>query len=93
MHPMPEVQQRLPVLFYRTDTGNEPRGWPIGMPPCRSLGGGLWEVRSSLTSARTARIIFCIHEGQLLLLHGFMKKSQKTPPNAIALAVKRMKGS
>ena len=40
-------------------------GWPVGMPLCRSLGGGLWEVRSTLPSRRTARILFFIYEGQI----------------------------
>lgn len=65
--------------------------WPIGMPLCRSLGGGLWEVRSQLGGGRIARIIFCVHEGRMVLLHGFMKKTQKTPLSEIDLATKRMK--
>jgi len=65
--------------------------WPIGMPLCRSLGAGLWEVRSQLTGGRIARIIFCVHQGRMVLLHGFMKKTQKTQPREIELAAKRMK--
>ena len=65
--------------------------WPIGMPLCRSLGAGLWEVRSQLSGGRIARIIFCVHQGRMVLLHGFMKKTQKTPPREIELAAKRMK--
>ena len=65
--------------------------WPIGMPLCRSLGAGLWEVRSQLTGGRIARIIFCVHQGRMVLLHGFMKKTQKTQPREIGLAAKRMK--
>ena len=60
--------------------------WPIGMPLCRSLGAGLWEVRSQLSGGRIARIIFCVHQGRMVLLHGFMKKTQKTPPREIELA-------
>src|SRR6266511_3254690 len=52
-------------------------GWPIGMPVCRSLGAGLWEVRSSLPNGRIARVLFCIAEERMVLLHGFIKKSQK----------------
>ena len=48
-------------------------GWPLGLPVCRSLGGGLWEVRSTLPSRRTARVIFCIATEQMILLHGFIK--------------------
>jgi phage-related protein len=66
-------------------------GWPIGMPLCRPLGGGLWEVRSALTSHRIARIIFCATEGCMVLLHGFIKKTQKTPPAELDLARARQK--
>lgn len=67
--------------------------WPIGMPLVRSLGRELWEVRSSLPGGRLARIIFCVTSGYLVLLHGFMKKTQKTPEQDLELALKRMKGS
>lgn len=52
---------------------------------------GLWEVRSSLTRGRIARVIFCELEGKMILLHAFIKKSQRTPTSDIDLAVKRMK--
>jgi phage-related protein len=54
-------------------------GWPIGMPYCRPLGRGLWELRSDLSGGRIARVIFCITAGEMVLLHAFEKKSQKTP--------------
>jgi phage-related protein len=63
--------------------------WPIGMPLCRSLGGGLWEVRSDLTDNRIARVFFCFTEGRLVALHGFVKKTQKTPEAELQLARKR----
>jgi len=66
--------------------------WPLGLPLVRSLGRGLWEVRSSLTHGRIARVIFCVSDGQMILLHAFLKKTQKTPPQEIELALKRMKG-
>ncbi len=66
--------------------------WPIGMPLVRSLGGGLWEVRSSLPHGRIARILFCVAGQQMVLRHGFIKKTQKTPKPDIDLALKRMKG-
>jgi len=66
-------------------------GWPAGMPLCRSLGGGLWEIRSSLPSRRSARVLFCVHEGRIAIVHGFIKKTQKTPQDEIELARKRMK--
>jgi phage-related protein len=53
--------------------------WPIGMPLVRSLGNELREVRSSLPRGRIARVIFCVEQEGMVLLHGFMKKSQKTP--------------
>jgi phage-related protein len=65
--------------------------WPIGMPLCRALGKGLWEVRSDLTHGRIARVLFCIHGGCMVLLHGFIKKTQKTPAADIELATKRRK--
>jgi phage-related protein len=65
--------------------------WPIGMPLCRSLGKGLWEVRSDLVGGRIARVIFCIVESQMVLLHGFIKKTQKTPAADLELALRRKK--
>jgi len=66
-------------------------GWPVGMPLCRSLGQGLWEVRSALPSRRIARALFFIYEEQIAVVHGFIKKTQRTPPDDVALARKRMK--
>jgi phage-related protein len=68
-------------------------GFPMGLPLCRSLGGGLWEVRSSLNGNREARMIF-FHDpahGALVVVHGFIKKSQKTPKAEIDIAMRRMK--
>jgi phage-related protein len=64
-------------------------GWPIGRPHCAPLGKGLWEVRSALDSNRIARVIFCMGDGCMILLHGFIKKTQKTPRADIDLALKR----
>lgn len=66
-------------------------GWPIGMPLVRSLKDGLWEVRSALPSQRIARLILCFHQQTLVVLHGFIKKTQKMPANDLALAKRRMK--
>ena len=63
--------------------------WPIGMPLCRAMGDGLWEVRSDLASNRIARLLFSVQQSKLLILHGFAKKSQKTPDEDLALARKR----
>ena len=65
--------------------------WPIGMPLCRPIGQGLWEVRSNLTNGRIARVLFCEHSGVMVLLHAFVKKTQKTPAADLELARKRMK--
>jgi phage-related protein len=65
--------------------------WPIGMPLCRSLGKGLWEVRSDITDGRIARVLFCVRKEEMVLLHAFIKKTQKTPPGDIDLATKRRK--
>jgi phage-related protein len=66
-------------------------GWPIGMPLVRSLKDGLWEVRSALPSQRIARLILCFHAGTLIVVHGFIKKTRKTPTEDLALARRRMK--
>lgn len=66
-------------------------GWPVGMPLCRSLGGGLWEVRCNLTHGRIARVIFCAAQGRMMLLHAFVKKTQKTPSPDLDIARKRQK--
>lgn len=64
-------------------------GWPIGMPTCRALGSGLYEVRVTLSS-RIARVLFCFHDGGMVLLHGFIKKTEATPPADLKLARERM---
>ena len=66
-------------------------GWPVGMPLVKSLGNGLLEIRSSLPSNKIARIIFFIYEGNIVLLHGFIKKTQKTEQKDLSLAKKRKK--
>ena len=65
--------------------------WPVGMPLCRPMGQGLWEVRTTLPTRKIARVLFCLHDGVLVALHGFIKKTQKTPDEEIALARKRQK--
>jgi phage-related protein len=65
--------------------------WPIGMPLCRPLGDGLWEVRSDLASNRIARVFLCFTRGELVALHGFIKKTQKTPDAELTLARRRMR--
>ena len=67
--------------------------WPIGMPLVRPLGRELWEVRSSLRHGRIARMLFCTEQDCMLLLHGFMKKTQKTPKRETDLALRRKWGA
>jgi phage-related protein len=64
-------------------------GWPLGMPIVRKVEPGLWEVRSRLPS-RIARILFTVTEHKMVLLHGFIKKSEKTPADDLSLARQRL---
>lgn len=61
------------------------------MPVYRSLGDGLHEIRSNISHGRIARVIFCVGDGQMVLLHSFIKKTQKTPKADLDLALKRKK--
>ena len=64
-------------------------GWPVGMPTCHPLRNGLYEVRTTLPSNREARIFFCIHNERMVLLHGIIKKTQKTPQRDLTIARNR----
>jgi phage-related protein len=66
-------------------------GWPVGLPLCRALSGGLWEVRSSLPSKREARVFFGFHDGMLIALHAIIKKARKAPAEELGLAKQRLK--
>jgi phage-related protein len=62
-------------------------GWPVGMPVCKPLTNGIYEVRSSLAQNKIARVLFYIDKkGRMVLLHGFVKKTQKTPQEDLELA-------
>jgi phage-related protein len=65
--------------------------WPVGMPLCRAMGDGLWEMRTNLPSNRIARLLFCVTGERILVLHGFIKKTQKTPDEELTLARRRKK--
>jgi phage-related protein len=65
--------------------------WPVGMPLCRAMGDGLWEMRTNLPSNRIARLLFCATGGRILVLHGFIKKTQKTPDEELTRARRRKK--
>lgn len=63
--------------------------WPVGMPLCRAMGDGLWEVRSDLAGNRIARVLFSVRQDRIVVLHGFIKKTRKTPADDLALARRR----
>ncbi len=66
-------------------------GWPIGMPHVKTVGDGLFEVRSNLSDKRISRVLFVIYKNLMVLLHGFIKKDKKIPQNDLRLAKNRMK--
>jgi len=94
---------RAPVRDWLLELGDDDRrsigkdiakaefGWPIGMPSCRSMGAGLFEVRSNLSDGKIGRVLFGIAGGSMVLLHGFIKKTQTTPKADLDLARKRLK--
>lgn len=63
-------------------------GWPLGMPLVRKMGKDLWEIRSHL-EGHIARVLFTVVEGQMVLLHAFIKKSRKTPQSDLETAKAR----
>ncbi|MBE0626450.1 MAG: type II toxin-antitoxin system RelE/ParE family toxin [Burkholderiales bacterium] len=65
--------------------------WPVGMPLCRPMGSGLWEIRTDLPTKRTARVLICLYREHLVALHGFIKKTRTTPDEDLELARKRKK--
>ncbi len=65
--------------------------WPVGMPLCRPMGSGLWEIRTDLPTKRTARVLLCIYRKHLVALHGLIKKTRITPDEDLELARKRKK--
>jgi phage-related protein len=109
-----KAERPLKVVFFKTDTGNEPvrqwlkalskedckvigtdiltvqYAWPVGKPLVDNLGDSLWEVRSRLDN-RIARTFFVMVNQEMILLHGFIKKQQKTPQDELELATKRKK--
>jgi phage-related protein len=80
--PSPEDRKRI-----GEDIKTVEFGWPIGMPVCRPLSDGIYEVRTRLTQNRIARVLFYIDKkSRMVLLHGFIKKTQKTPAEDLQLA-------
>jgi|SRR3989337_1502176 len=110
---MADIPFVLNVVFYRSDSGNEPvrewlkgqpredrrqigediktaqLGWPLGMPLIRKIDKELWEVRTTLERG-ISRVFFTVDNDQMILLHGFIKKSQKTPQNELKTALTRL---
>ena len=64
-------------------------GWPIGMPLVRKVDIGLWEIRSKIDN-RISRVIFTVYNNFIVLIHGFIKKTQKIPVKELRLAKKRL---
>lgn len=64
--------------------------WPLGKPRVDHLRGGVWEVRSTIGN-RIARVLFAVSGAQMVLLHGFVKKTRATPVSDLALAMSRWK--
>ncbi len=61
-------------------------GLPLRLPYCRRLGHGMWEFRGDLTGGRIGRVIFTLAGGEMVLLHGFIKKSRRNPKRERDLA-------
>jgi len=88
--PVREWPRSLPYSEDRKRIGQDIKtvefGWPVGMPACRPLGGGIYEVRTDLGQNRIARIVFYVDKrGRMVLLHGFMKKTQRTSDEDLRL--------
>ena len=92
--PVREWLLRLPVVERQAigrDLLRAQWQWPLGMPLCRPLGRGLWEVRTDLPTNRTARVILSVYRDHLVALHGFIKKTRTTPQEDLALARARQR--
>lgn len=90
--PVREWLKSLPREDRRTigeDIKTAQYAWPLGMPLIRKMERGLWEVRSSISQG-IARVIFTVKDSMMILLHGFVKKSQKTPPKELDTARRRL---
>ena len=109
-----EPNNRLSVVFYKTDNGNEPvrewllsmgkkekkrigqeiklvqYGWPLGMPVVKKLEKDIWEIRIKLLG-KIVRILFTVLNDQIVLLHGFIKKTQKISKQDLDIARDRVK--
>ncbi|GHU13329.1 hypothetical protein AGMMS50225_23210 [Betaproteobacteria bacterium] len=87
----PLTSPTLQVRFYRTGTGVEPvRDWLKALVVLEHVEGDIWEVRTKL-STRIARVLFVLEGNTMVLLHGFIKKQQKTPKPELDVARDRLK--
>lgn len=91
--PVREWLKDLPFASDRKSIGEDIAtvefGWPVGMPVCRPLGDGLYEVRTALIQNRIARVLFYVDAARrMVLLHGFIKKARATPEREMKLARK-----
>ncbi|MBP5448323.1 MAG: type II toxin-antitoxin system RelE/ParE family toxin [Treponema sp.] len=66
------------------------KGFPLGLPLCRKMETDLWEIRSTVSDG-ICRVFFTVDGDTMILLHGFKKKSQKTPKKEIDIAENRLK--
>ena len=65
-------------------------GWPLEMPLVKHLDGNIWEVRVNLSKS-IARVLFVLDKNSMILIHGFIKKQQKTLKSDLDLAKDRVK--
>jgi phage-related protein len=81
----------LLARFLRYVERMETYGPDLGMPHTRAMGKGLFELR--LTAAEgIARVLYCTGAGrQIVILHHFVKKTEKAPPRELEIARARMK--
>jgi phage-related protein len=90
--PVREWLKSLPRDDRRTigeDIKTAQYGWPLGLPLIRKMERGLWDVRSNISTG-IARVFFTVKDAMMILLHGFVKKSQKSPPNELDTARRRL---
>jgi phage-related protein len=90
--PVRDWLKSLPLAEDRKRIGEDIKtvefGWPIGMPVCRPLGSGIYEVRTHLAQNRIARVLFYTDKkSRMILLHGFIKKTRTTPDEDLELAL------
>ena len=84
LHGLPKTERKIIGIDIMTVQFR----WPLGMPLVRSIGSGIHEIRSALPT-RIARTLFFVCEGEIVLLHGFIKKTRKTPNEDRALTLQR----